>query len=185
MVVAWPLSLCHQRKVLPLLSSVYPKLTDYYFIFVFWKPLPLYEQIQKVLTRLPAVLVISIRAHPSKASLPWAGYQLISTAIIKCWCLPDGQSTCHPWRGCWKHDVSGKPSSADDRIPTANAHLAPVYFVMMCIALLLECFISTWVSQEEVQKRLSVDEQAAWCSSWKCLFFTAELTMLLVLSSST
>lgn len=97
----------------------------------------LYEQIQKVLTRLCAVLVKSNRADHSGASLPWAGSQLISTTIIKCWSLPDGQPLSHPWRGCWKHCVSGKPSSADDHVPTANAYLVPICFVMMCIALLL------------------------------------------------
>lgn len=100
------------------------------------KILPSHEQ-KKVFTRLCAVLVKSIRAHHSEASLPWAESQLISTAIIKRWSLCDGQPPCHPWRGCWKHCVSGKPSSADGHIPPANAYLAPVCAVTMRIALLL------------------------------------------------
>lgn len=92
---------------------------------------------KKVLPRLCAALVKSIRAHHSEVPLPWAGSQLISTAIIKCWSLCDGQPPSHPWRGCWKHCVSGKPSSADGHILRANAYLAPVCVVMIHIALLL------------------------------------------------
>lgn len=101
LVASWPPSLCHQRKVFPPFVPLAQGSTPSWLIIGSFspscKPLPLYEQIQEVLTRLYAVLVKSIRADHSGASLPWAGSQLISKVIIKCWSPPDGQPPSHPW----------------------------------------------------------------------------------------
>lgn len=101
LVAAWPPSLCHQRKVFPPFVLLAQGSTPSWLIIGSFsascKPLPLYEQIQEVLTRLYAVLVKSLRADHSGASLPWAGSQLISKVIIKCWSPPDGQPPSHPW----------------------------------------------------------------------------------------
>lgn len=132
---------CHQRKVCFLFLCCWLKCLSQDDRLLVHLDLParfcLPMNKTRVLTRPCAALVKSIRAHHSKASLPWAESQLISAAIIKCWSLCDGQPPSHLWRGCWKHCVSGKPSSADGRIPRANAFLAPVCVVMMRIALLL------------------------------------------------
>lgn len=113
-----PLLLSHQKTCFSLYapgSSIYPKGT-----WPLCKPLSFYEDNRKVPARLRAVLVGSIRARCFKTSLLWPGSQLISTAIIKSWALPGGQPPFHPWRGCWKWYVSGKTSSANDHVPTAN-----------------------------------------------------------------
>lgn len=88
------LSVTRGRRFFFLCSSIYPKLTICSSL-PSCKPLPLYDQTQKVHRRLHDMLVKSIRALHSRASLPWVGSQLISTAIIKCWSLPDGQTLIH------------------------------------------------------------------------------------------
>lgn len=99
------------------------------------KPLAFYEHNQKMPARLHAVLVRSIRAYLSK---PYLFLGLDPSWVLHNW----PPISHHEGAGLLK-TLSGKPSSADDHISTANVYLDLVCLVMMCIACLLQYFISS------------------------------------------